>query len=372
MNDYQELIDGDKARNLQEELAQGMYEVENNIRAKETVVEVIVPNHPLPTHVELADDDTLEDKELNRIADSRKGQRRIKVDVDELVHATITGEEGVYGNHMILPVTLTDTMESEAADDVTYALAADNVNNTTVNETTTGNVQMKQLNEHNLTDVETSTNIYTGEPCPVGQECYPDVEVIENVKQNQVAILGAGGLSKSVAQVLVANTGAKAAKQVKQEKTKPVNTLTKAQQKKEDVMRHNAHVHSVADRKQAIAKFTSKGETVIIELLLLTPGQILSNTKTGRFAIFTPNRVITATKICFLPNSWNNMSTIKMNLSDASINFLINQLGETIAFEMRNNRLAAEHVKRHSITLPRETWLAHGFEFNSSGNVDLG
>lgn len=316
-------------RNFQEELAQGMYEMENNIRAKETVVEVTVKEEP------------------------------------------------------------------EAADDVTYALAADNTSNK-------GNTQMSNQ------EVTMSTNIHTGEPCPVGSECYPDVVPVDTlnvtfeqdpndptketitdvekvandgsdgfgIKPSKVGIIGAGGSNAGTMAVLAANTGAKEPTKITQEKETrfkdPDAPLNKSQRKKEDALLHNKTVNASADRKQVVAKFTSKGDTVIIELVALTPGQILNDTKTGRYAIFTPNRVITATKICFLPNSWKGMQTLKMNLTDSSINYLIDQLGEVIAFELRNNRVAKEHLKRHYIKQSPEVWIAKGFQYNSSGNVDLG
>lgn len=191
---------------------------------------------------------------------------------------------------------------------------------------------------------------------------------------NKVAIIGSPKSGAGIAASLAATDPVKDTKQQDRGTSPTTSAGVAIIDKKLKAQQHNEEVRRTADVKQVVVTLRSKGTSVILNLRRMTTGQIQSDRKAGRYAVFSQNRVATSTKVFCLPNSYTGMPGPfnKLNLSDTALNNLLNSLGETIAFEVRNNRLQEQYVGDHHITLTKEEWVARGYNFNSSGNVDLG
>lgn len=345
-------------------------------------------------------DEVYEDFELGRIADLREGQKRIRVNLDEesgLVHAEGSENEYTFGSQLVVPVDAIAKCQGEGViisqeDIVHLKESVDSPIHQLV-----GKQSVEQLDK--TFETVTVTHHQTGEPCPVGSENYPDVVSIEseaaddesfalsaegsfeaNVEipgaeeaaqagEKRIGLIGAGPVP-SIAALAATNQffGQKQAEEANAEDvpTPPVGKeLSSAEKKRRAAEQHNQEMRSKG--KLCVVKFRTTGLTMRYEILTMSNRAINVQKDRGIFAIYTLNSAVAAPRLNILPYAQTNNHSL---INQVTLDWLLDQLGETYAFEIRSGRIQDTTPRKFEITLSEAEWIAKGFYVNN-GNVNF-
>ena len=185
----------------------------------------------------------------------------------------------------------------------------------------------------------------------------PGVEEAAKAGEGKVAILGVGAPSIAA---MTANAnqyfGAQQAKEAEAKDVTPAPVLSKAQKKKQAAIAYNEEQrmkHNVL-----ICKYRTSGLTVRLEILTMSNRAAHQDRTKGMFATYTINSAIAASKVCYLPWQQQNNQSI---INQVTLDWLLDQIGETYAFEVRTGRIQPNTPRKFEITKTAEEWIAKGF-----------
>lgn len=316
--------------------------------------------------------EVFEDFELGRIVDLREGQKRIRVNLDEesgLIHAEGSENDYTFGANLFIPAVAT-----------------------IYNQQPEGKESVEQLNE-----TVAVTHHQTGEPCFIGSENYPNypeteaaydesyalsaegsfeakVEIpgAEEAAQSgekRIALIG-GAATPSLAALTATNQffGQKQAEEAKAEDVPtPLvgNELSSAEKKRRAAEQHNQEMRSKG--KLCVVKFRTSGLTMRYEILTMSNRAINVQKDRGIFAIYTLNSAVAAPRLNILPYAQTHNQSM---INQVTLDWLIDQLGETVAFELRSGRILDTTPRKFEVTLSEAEWVAKGFYVNN-GNVNF-
>lgn len=346
--------------------------------------------------------EVFEDFELGRIVDLREGQKRVRVNLDEesgLIHAEGSENDYTFDSHLVVPAAIIDFDQDKIAVDLQAPETPIHYSDNTVtvadilNSTSeTGSKDVEQLNE-----TVAATHHQTGEPCFVGSENYPDypeteaagdesfalsaegsfeakVEIpgVEEAAQSgekRIALIG-GAATPSLAALTATNQffGQKQAEEAKAEDVPtPLvgNELSSAEKKRRAAEQHNQEMRSKG--KLCVVKFRTSGLTMRYEILTMSNRAINVQKDRGIFAIYTLNSAVAAPRLNILPYAQTHNQSM---INQVTLDWLIDQLGETVAFELRSGRILDTTPRKFEVTLSEAEWVAKGFYVNN-GNVNF-
>lgn len=231
---------------------------------------------------------------------------------------------------------------------------------------------------------------------PVGQECYPkevqllprsmgktvtfdqdkqalldqidDIQAkhdadVEKAKEKRAVILGAGP-GRHGAQAMAAALEKRNPTPETPVASTPLTSESKSQRKKRLAAEHNAKINP---NKLTVVKFRPRGLSMTLELLQVSPREIEVSKDRGDFAFYTTKSAHSA------PAMRQIGSYIRMNrstLNALSLDWLLDQIGENAAFEVRNGRLRPSTPLSYTFEKTEAEWLAKGFTVRD-GNVKL-
>lgn len=185
----------------------------------------------------------------------------------------------------------------------------------------------------------------------------PGAEEAAKAGEGKVAILGVGAPSIAA---MTANAnqyfGAQQAKEAETKDVTPAPVLSKAQKKKQAAIAYNEEQrmkHNVL-----ICKYRTSGLTVRLEILTMSNRAAHQDRTKGMFATYTINSAIAASKVCYLPWQQQNNQSI---INQVTLDWLLDQIGETYAFEVRTGRIQPNTPRKFEITKTAEEWIAKGF-----------
>lgn len=224
---------------------------------------------------------------------------------------------------------------------------------------------------------------------PVGQECYPkEVQVlprsmgktttfeedkqalrdqigdiqekldtdVEKTTEKRAAIIGAGASSMAGLLTAQANEHFEASQEdTTKVKSTPLTSETKSQRKKRLAAEHNAQING---NKLAIVKLRTIGLSVLIEVLEMSNREVNLSKERGTFVVYTTKSAVSATRLCYLPYAQHHKQT---TINAITLDWLLDQIGETEAFEIRSGRLRPSTPLKYTVTKTQEEWLAKGF-----------
>lgn len=170
----------------------------------------------------------------------------------------------------------------------------------------------------------------------------------------KVVTLGARNpkyFGSTVANTLVNNASNQVEEPPKQITVKESNS----QRKKRLAEEHNAKLNN---NKVAIVKFRTFGLKMQIEILQVTNRQAQLSHERGNYAVYTTKSAVSTTRMDHLAYAQRmNRST----LSGPTLDWLLDQIGETNAFEVRSGRLRTATPLKYTIDKTKEEWIAKGF-----------
>ena len=137
-----------------------------------------------------------------------------------------------------------------------------------------------------------------------------------------------------------------------------------SQRKKRLAEEHNAKINP---NKYAIVKFRTFGLKVQLEVLELGARAVLNARDRGLFVIYTTKSANSSGMLCTLPTyQHHNKSTV----NPVTLDWLLDQVGETNAFEIRTGRLRASTPLKYTIDKTEAEWVAKGFYIHE-GEVQI-
>lgn len=334
--------------------------------------------------------EVFEDFELGRIAELRQGQKRIRVNLDEesgLVHAKGSENEYTFGSQLIVPATAIAKYQEEGViisqeDIARLKESADSPFHQLV-----GKQSVEQLDK--TFETVAATHQQTGEPCTVGSENYPDVAATETeaaddesfalsaegsfeakveipgaeeaaqAGEKRIGLIGAGP-APSLAALTAAGTGFFGSQPTEQKTETPVpptgNVLSKAEKKRQAAIQHNEQQR--AKHNILVCKYRTNGLTVRLEILAMSNRAANMDKTRGMFAVYTINSATAASRINYLPWAQHRGESI---VNQVTLDWLLDQIGETYAFEVRTGRIQPNTPRKFEITKTAEEWIAKGF-----------
>lgn len=194
---------------------------------------------------------------------------------------------------------------------------------------------------------------------PVGQECYPkEIQLLDTEKptEKRVGIIGAGAPSMAGLLTAQANEHFEASQEdASKVKSTPLTSETKSQRKKRLAAEHNAQING---NKLAIVKLRTIGLSVLIEVLEMSNREVNLSKERGTFVVYTTKSAVSATRLCYLPYAQHHKQS---TINAITLDWLLDQIGETEAFEIRSGRLRPSTPLKYTVTKTQEEWLAKGF-----------
>lgn len=216
------------------------------------------------------------------------------------------------------------------------------------------------LNSNNVSDVDTQSSTKFGKS-EMSHEVTIEIPGVEEATEagnpERVGILGHSGSAGSVAAALV-NQATKVSEPHKHISIPlPSNLMeSNAQRKRRLAQKHN---ESINHNKILVVKLRTKGLGIRLEVLRMSNREINLNKERGIFAVYTVNSAVAASSINRLPFSQYKGASI---INHITLDWLLDQLGETDAFEIRSGRLNTQTGKtKFVVTKSEEEWLAKGF-----------
>lgn len=200
----------------------------------------------------------------------------------------------------------------------------------------------------------------------------PDTESVadgsvSNTNEKRVAIIGAGAGANIATFIDVASLPTREETQPEASETpnKDFNE-SNSQRKKRLAQQHNA---AYKGNKIIVVKLRTQGLGVRLELMALTNRQIQTSKERGLFAIYTVNSAVAAPRLCELPiRQYHNKSLI----NQVTLDWLLDQLDENVAFEIRSGRIDLEKSgTKQVISKTADEWIAKGF-YIRNGEVKFG
>jgi hypothetical protein len=182
-------------------------------------------------------------------------------------------------------------------------------------------------------------------------------EVIKEGGIPQSAIMVGAGSSYFGGAMAVA-----AAHQHKQDAEEPTefvpptgNALSNSERKRQAAEEHNARLNR---NKVTVVKIRILGKKVQLEVIRVTNRQVNLSREKGLFAVYTLNTAISGPALNQLPVRQHHN---KSSVSPVLLDWLLDQIGETEAFEIRSGRITPETKRKFVIEHDDATWVAKGF-----------
>lgn len=277
-----------------------------------------------------------------------------------LINQTPTADQTSRGNNGITtPLDespfINGEVEDECVGDETYALLSDrppvfSPKNESVFDsdekfndyleervTTKGNVDMQQMNDIKV-DI-------------------PGAEEAALAGEARVGIIGHPGNVGLVAATLVDHPTSVSESPNLNSIALPSNVKeSNSQRKRRLAQKRNESINA---NKVLVVKFRPQGLNIRLEVLAMSNREANLNKQRGVFAVYTVNSAVATSRIDHLPYAQHkNQSMISQNTLD----WLLDQIGETEAFEIRSGRLNLQTSKtKFVVTKSKEEWIAKGF-----------
>lgn len=183
----------------------------------------------------------------------------------------------------------------------------------------------------------------------------PNAEVV----RTNVVVLGAGGGQSAAAALLNSGLAARKEEPVV-EQPKPGNlpnrkTMSNSEKKRRAAQEHNSRIRP---NTFVIVKFRPKGLKMRLELLEMTQRAVDISKETGMFAIYSKNLAVSMPRIKFLAAA---QQMKRSNVNQETLDWLLDQIGETAAYEVRTNRLSDHTPRSFEIEKTAGEWTAKGF-----------
>ncbi len=139
--------------------------------------------------------------------------------------------------------------------------------------------------------------------------------------------------------------------------------MSNAERKRRAALEHNANIKP---GKFVIVQMRPEGLKLRLEILHLTNREVQLSKKCGNFAIFTKNTAVSASRINYLPTAQHmNRSMINPQVLD----WILDQLDENTAFEIRNNRMTDKTPRKFVIEKTEAEWKFKGFNVRNNNLI---